>query len=88
MEELLKKVKWGKITMGLKTHKRTYGDLKTVQHIFRLGKLEVFSCGKANSTHWFKLFGKGLSMTDKPLFSIRNGYRKTLKIGKYHIYTI
>lgn len=74
--------------MGLKTYKRTFGKLNTTEHIFSIGNTHVFVYGNANSTHWFRLFGKGLSMTDQPLFSIRNGYRKTLKIGKYHIYTI
>jgi hypothetical protein len=28
---------------------------------------------------------KGFSITSKPKFSLRNGYRKSLKIGKYYI---
>lgn len=74
--------------MGLKTYKKTFGSMKVVERTFLLGKTNVFVCGSADSTRWFKLFGRGLSMTDQPLFSIRNGYRKTLKIGKYHIYFI
>ena len=74
--------------MGLKTYKRTFGKLNTVEHIFSVGNINVFVCGKAGGVYWFRLFGKGLSMTDQPLFSIRNGYRKSLKIRKYHIYII
>lgn len=74
--------------MGLKTYKKTFGSMKVVERTFLLGKTNVFVCGSTGNTRWFKLFGKGLSMTDQPLFSIRNGYRKTLKIGKYHIYFI
>jgi hypothetical protein len=36
---------------------------------------------------WFR-FGKnkkGLSITSKPGFSLRNGCKKSLKIGKYYI---
>ena len=74
--------------MGLKTYRKTFGKMKVVEHTIFIGKTNVFVCGGSGNTHWFKLFGKGLSMTDQPLFSIRNGYKKTLKIGKYHIYII
>lgn len=75
--------------MGLKTHRNTIGKLKTIQHVVSIGRTEVLICGKAGvNTRWFKLFGKGLSITDQPLFSIRNGYRKHIKIGKYYIYGI
>ena len=74
--------------MGLKTYRKTVGKMKVVEHSIFIGKTNVFVCGNTDNTRWFKLFGKGLSMTDIPLFSIRNGYRKTLKIGKYHIYVI
>lgn len=88
MKELLKKVKSQTVIMGLKTYKKTFGDFNTIQHSIFIKKTEVFICGKANGTRWFKLFGKGLSVTDQPLFSIRNGYRKHIKIGKYYIYGI
>jgi hypothetical protein len=29
--------------------------------------------------------GIGLNVTTKPLFSVRNGYKKNIKIGKYYI---
>jgi len=38
---------------------------------------------------WFRLFGRGLSVSDKiknpPLFSERYGYRKILRFGKWGI---
>lgn len=74
--------------MGLKVYKNTYGTLNTIERIFSFGEIDVIILGKANNTRWFKLFGKGLSMTDQPLFSIRNGVRKHIKIGKYYIYRI
>ena len=29
--------------------------------------------------------GVGLNVTTKPLFSVRNGYERSLKIGKYYL---
>ena len=29
--------------------------------------------------------GVGLNVTTKPLFSVRNGYLKSIKIGKYYL---
>ncbi len=29
--------------------------------------------------------GFGLNVTTKPLFSVRNGYKKSIKLGKYYI---
>ena len=84
----MKKAKSLTVIMGLKTYKRTFGKLNTIEHIFSIGRINVFVCAKAGSTFWFKLFGKGLSTTDQPLFSIRNGHRKSLKVGKYYIYGI
>jgi len=84
----LKKAKSLTVIMGLKTYKRTLGKLNTIEHIFSIGRINVFVCAKAGSTFWFKLFGKGLSITDQPIFSIRNGYGKHIKIRKYYIYGI
>jgi hypothetical protein len=29
--------------------------------------------------------GFGINVTTKPLFSVRNGYKKSIKLGKYYI---
>ena len=37
---------------------------------------------------WSIIFGNpgfGLNVTTKPLFSVRNGYKKSIKLGKYYI---
>ena len=36
---------------------------------------------------WYIRFnnGVGLNVTTKPLFSVRNGYKKSIKLGKYYI---
>jgi hypothetical protein len=36
---------------------------------------------------WFIRFndGFGVNVTTKPLFSVRNGYKKSIKINKYYI---
>jgi hypothetical protein len=69
--------------MDLKTHRRTFSESNTIEHVISVGITDVFICVKDGSTRWFNLFGKGLSITDQLLFSIRNGYRKHIKIGKY-----
>mgnify|MGYP003334916375 FL=1 len=84
----MKKVRLLTDIMGLKTHRRTIGKLNTIQHVISVGKTKVFECAKSGNTRWFRLFGKGLSITDQPLFSLRNGYRKHIKLGKYYIYGI
>ena len=78
MKALSKKVKLLKNIMVLKTYKKTFGKMKVVEHTLSFWKTNVFVCGSADNTRWFKIFGKGLSITDQPLFSIRNGYKKLL----------
>jgi len=36
---------------------------------------------------WYVRFnnGFGINVTTKPLFSVRNGYKKSVKLGKYYI---
>jgi hypothetical protein len=36
--------------MGLKTHKQTFRNLRTIQHVLSIGRTEVFMCGKSGST--------------------------------------
>lgn len=47
----------------------------------------MFGCHKSDGYFWFRVFGYGVHLVDrskhKPLFSIRNGYTKEYKIGKY-----
>lgn len=72
--------------MFLKINKRK--DLGFTQMAICLGKWPIFVCSNGFYGWWFRLFGKGLSVTTKPLFSIREKKRKSLKIGKYYIHTI
>lgn len=51
--------------------------------------MSVFCYYISNSGLWFRLFGYGINIIDRskqpPLFSVRNGYRKEYKFGKYGI---
>ena len=76
---LLKKVLLLKNIMGLRTYRKTFGKMKVFEHTFFIGKTDVFVCASADSTRWFKLFGKGLSMTDQPLFQLETVIKDTLK---------
>jgi hypothetical protein len=51
---------------------------------FRVFKLPVFAFYLSKESFWFRIFGYGLSATSKPLFSVRNGYKKSLKLGKFY----
>lgn len=57
-----------------------------VQHIIKVfGYPIVVSLGDYEFWARFGKNEKGFSITSKPKFSLRNGYRKSLKIGKYYI---
>lgn len=51
--------------------------------------MKVFCYMTYKEGFWFRLFGYGLSVTDRNKqiapFSVRNGYTKELRIGKYGI---
>jgi hypothetical protein len=44
----------------------------------------VFAFSFGRFVSWFRIFNHGLSVTTKPRFSVRNGYKKTMKIGKVY----
>jgi hypothetical protein len=66
--------------------KKTYhigsGCNQTVIKIFNYSIL--FSTSPSG---WFVRFnsGVGINVTTKPLFSVRNGYKKSVKLGKYYL---
>jgi hypothetical protein len=66
--------------------KKTYyigsGCSQTVIRIFNNSIL--FSTSPSG---WFLRFNNrfGINVTTKPLFSVRNGYVKSVKLGKYYI---
>jgi hypothetical protein len=54
--------------------------------IINLGSFQIL-IGSFENTRYIR-FGEGncgINMTDKPSFSIRNKFKKSLKIGKYYI---
>ena len=66
--------------------KKTYhigsGCSQTVIRVFDYSIL--FSTSPSG---WSIIFnnGFGINVTTKPLFSVRNGHKKSLKLGKYYI---
>lgn len=58
---------------------------KTYSYNLRLYGINIFTIVYDNIGGWFRLFGYGLTWTKKPLFSIRNGCRKSLKIKNSYI---
>lgn len=51
--------------------------------------MRIFNYHKDEYGFWFRLFGYGITVNDRSKypapFSIRYGYRKELRIGKYGI---
>ena len=67
--------------------KKTYyigiGCSQTVIKIFNQSIL--YSKSPSGWSIRFGYPGVGLNVTTKPLFSVRNGYERSLKIGKYYL---
>jgi hypothetical protein len=51
---------------------------------FRMFRFPIFAFYLSKDSVWLRIFGRGVSATLKPKFSIRNGYKKSLKIGKFY----
>jgi hypothetical protein len=68
--------------LSKKTHHIGDDCSQTIIRIFNYSIL--FS---TSSSGWFIRFndGFGVNVTTKPLFSVRNGYKKSIKINKYYI---
>lgn len=58
---------------------------KTYSYNLRLFGIDIFTIVYDKIGGWFRLFGYGLRWTKKPLFSIRNGCCKSLKIKNLYI---
>lgn len=77
-----KKVRWGRSIMFVRLHRvMNRHHLAVSLRFFRLPIL-AFSLSKGNG--WVRFFGRGVSVTTQPLFSVRNGYKKSLKLGKFY----
>ena len=55
------------------------------QFSITLGKKVLFSKSMHSDGGWFRILGRGITWTNRPLFSTRNGFRKSLKIKGYYI---
>jgi hypothetical protein len=80
-----KKAKYRKGTTWLRIRKFNIDGLGK-QTIINLGGYQIL-IGSLENTRYIK-FGDGkcgVTMTDKPSFSVRNKLKKSLKIGRYYI---
>jgi hypothetical protein len=50
----------------------------------RLWGKPIFSFSFGMIVSWIRFGSHGLSVTTKPRFSVREGYRKALKVGKFY----
>jgi len=68
--------------LSKKTYYIGYGCSQTVIKFFKYSILYSTS-----PSGWSIRFnnGIGVNVTTKPLFSVRNGYVKSIKIGKYYL---
>lgn len=64
--------------MWLKTYKIKNEYIRA--YSIKLFKMYLISLQTHKDGGWFRLFGYGLGWTRTPLFSVRNGYKKSLKI--------
>jgi hypothetical protein len=50
----------------------------------RIWEKPVFSFSFGTLVSWVRIGKHGLLVTTKPRFSVREGYRKALKVGKFY----
>lgn len=75
---MLKNQNTRKIIMWLKTYKIKNEYIRA--YSIKLFKTYLLSLQTHRDGGWFRLFGYGVGWTKIPLFSVRNGYKKSLKI--------
>jgi hypothetical protein len=66
--------------------KKTYHIGDYVGQTVIKGFNQSILCSTSPSGWYLRLNnGIGVNVTTKPLFSVRNGYKKSIKLGKYYI---
>lgn len=78
----LKKVRWERSIMFVRIHRVMNRSHLAVS--IRIFRLPIFAFSISKGTTWLRFFGRGVSVTTQPLFSVRNGYKKALKFGKFY----
>jgi len=71
--------------MWLSKQKYNIGGSNCSQTVFKLFNQSILY--SKSPSGWSIRFnnGFGINVTTKPLFSVRNGYKKSIKINKYYI---
>jgi hypothetical protein len=49
------------------------------------GKRYIFSLVRSEENGWMEIFSYKICWTKNPLFSVRNGYKKSIKLKNYYI---
>jgi hypothetical protein len=49
------------------------------------GKKYIFSLVRSEENGWMEIFSRKICWTKNPLFSVRNGYKKSIKLKNYYI---
>ena len=49
------------------------------------GKRYIFSLVRSEENGWVEIFSCKICWTKNPLFSVRNGYKKSIKLKNYYI---
>ncbi len=75
---LLKNQNMQKIIMWLKLYKIDNDFVKETS--IKAFNTLLFTIQRHEDGGWFRIFNVGISWTTKPLFSVRNGFKKSLKI--------
>lgn len=78
----LKKVRWERSIMFVRLHRVMNRHHLAVS--LRIFRLPFFAFSLSKGTGWVRFFGRGVSVTTQPLFSVRNGFKKSLKLGKFY----
>ena len=55
------------------------------QYSVSIGKQVLFARSSHEDGSWFRIFGRGVSWTKNPLFGVRTGKKKSLKLKNYYI---
>ncbi len=64
--------------MWLKVYKIDNNFVKETS--IKVFNILLFTIQRHEDGGWFRIFNFGISWTTKPLFSVRNGFKKSLKI--------
>lgn len=77
-----KKVRWERSIMFVRIH----SVMNRYHWAFslRFFRLPVLAISLSKGTSWLRIFGRGVSVTSQPSFSVRNRLKNSIKLGKFY----